>query len=145
MPRMIFVNLPVADLGRSTAFYEAIGAVKNPKFSNDDAAMVSFSEQINVMLLTHGFYAGFTSKRIPDAREVAQVLLCLSEESRGGVDALAERAEAAGAAIDPTPRQDMGWMYGRSFEDPDGHIWEVVWMDDAAVEHGPANMTETAA
>lgn len=136
MTRMIFVNLPVTDLPRSTAFYEAIGAVRNPKFSNDDGAMVSFSHEINVMLLTHARYADFTSRRIPDAHESAQVLLCITEESRSAVDALCDKAHAAGATLDPTPRQDYGFMYGRSFEDLDGHIWEAVWMDPVTAEKG---------
>ena len=137
MARMIFVNLPVTDLQRSTAFYATVGAVNEPKFSNEAAAMMRFSEAVNVMLLTHEFYRGFTSKEIPDAHKTAQVLLCLSAESREAVDAQVEAAGAAGGIIDPTPTQDMGgMMYGRSFEDPDGHIWEVMWMATAAAEQG---------
>ena len=143
MSKMIFVNLPVADLKRSVAFYEAVGARKEPKFSNEQAAMMVLSDAIHVMLLTHGFFSTFTRKRIPDARESAQVLLCLSEESREAVDAHVERARAAGGAPDPTPTQDFGLMYGRSYEDPDGHIWEVMWMDAGAAEEG-ASSFETA-
>lgn len=138
MARMIFVNLPVSDLARSTAFYEAVGAHKNPKFSDDTAAMLSFSDQIHAMLLTHARYGDFTSKRIADAHETSQVLICISADSRDEVDATVERARAAGAPLDPTPVQDFGLMYGRSFEDPDGHIWEVMWMDPAAAEQGAA-------
>ena len=134
MAQMIFVNLPVADLARSMAFYEAIGATNNPQFTDDGAAMMSFSEAVNVMLLTHGKWRQFTSKTIPDARTHAQVLLALSRDSRDAVDAITADAKRAGAVMNPTPEQDYGWMYGRSFEDPDGHIWEVSWMDvEAAV------------
>ena len=134
MPRMIFVNLPVTDLDRSKRFYEAVGATNEPKFSNDMAAMMRFSDEISVMLLTHDFYRTFTTRQIPDAHQSAQVLLCLSSDSREAVDAQGEQAKAAGGVIDPCPTQDMGMMYGRSFEDPDGHIWEVMWMDIAAAE-----------
>ena len=137
MARMIFVNLPVTDLERSTRFYEAVGATNEPKFSNEMAAMMRFSDEVNVMLLTHDFYRSFTTKQIPDAHQSAQVLLCLSADSRDAVDAQVAAAGAAGANIDVTPKQDMGgMMYGRSFEDPDGHIWEVMWMDSAAAEQG---------
>lgn len=143
MSRMIFVNLPVADLARSMRFYEAVGATNEPKFTNQAAAMMRFSPQVNVMLLTHDFYRTFTSKEIPDARESAQVLLCLSSDSREAVDQQVEQARSAGGAIDPCPKQDYGSMYGRSFEDPDGHIWEVMWMDPVAAEQG-AHAVETA-
>ena len=137
MARMIFVNLPVTDLKRSMAFYEAVGAANEPKFTNEAAAMMRFSEEVNVMLLTHDFWRTFTAKQIPDAHESAQVLLCLSADSREAVDRQVEQAQNAGGVIDPTPKQDMGgMMYGRSFEDPDGHIWEVMWMDAAAAEQG---------
>ena len=139
MSQMIFVNLPVADLEASKAFYDAIGAINNPQFTDATAAMMSFSEAVNVMLLTHDKWRQFTSKTIPDAKSHAQVMLALSRDSREAVDAITAKAEAKGAVIDPTPKQDYGWMYGRSFEDPDGHIWEVMWMDVAAAT---AEMTE---
>lgn len=135
MPRMIFVNLPVADVERSVAFYEAIGAVKDPRFCQEGAAaMVSFSDTIACMLLSHARYADFTSKTIVDAHTSSEVLLCLSEESREAVDAIVAKAVAAGGRPDPTPTQDFGFMYGRSFEDLDGHIFEPMYMDvDAAL------------
>lgn len=136
MAQMIFVNLPVSDIGRSKAFYEAIGATNNPQFTDETAAMMSFSEAVNVMLLTHDKWRQFTSKAIPDTRTHAQVLLALSRDSREAVDAITRDAQEAGGVIDPTPKQDHGWMYGRSFEDPDGHIWEVMWMDVAAAAPG---------
>jgi predicted lactoylglutathione lyase len=129
---MIFVNLPVIDLPRATAFYEAIGARKNPQFSDDTASCVVFSETIHAMLLTHDKYRQFTSKPIVDAHKASEVLICLSADSREEVDGMVQRAGAAGGGLDPTPVQDHGFMYGRSFEDPDGHIWEVMWMDLAA-------------
>jgi predicted lactoylglutathione lyase len=137
MSKLIFVNLPVTDLSRSIAFYEAVGARKNPNFSDHTAACMVFSETIHAMLLTHAKFGEFTTKRIPDARESAQVLICVSEDSRDAVDAVVDRAVAAGGVKDPTPVQDYGFMYGRSYEDPDGHVWEVMWMDPAAAAGGP--------
>lgn len=137
MPKMIFVNLPVTDLKRATAFYEAIGATKNPQFSDDTASCMVFSDTIYAMLLTHAKYAEFTSKKIVDARTSSEVLIALSADSREDVDAVVGKAKAGGGSLDPTPTQDFGFMYGRSFEDPDGHIWEVMWMDvEAATQSG---------
>jgi len=134
MPKMIFVNLPVTDLDRSKAFYEAVGAVNNPAFTDDTAACMVVEEgSIHVMLLSHEKWATFTSKAIPDAHTTAQILICVSADSREAVDAQVAKAVAAGGKGDPTPTQEYGdFMYGRSFEDPDGHIWEVMWMDPAA-------------
>ena len=137
MARMIFVNLPVADLQKSIAFYEAIGARNEPKFTSDQAAAMVFSESIFVMLLKHEFYRTFTSKPIADASATSQVLLALSCDNKGAVDAMVEAAAANGGKADPGPKQDHGFMYGRSFEDPDGHHWEPHWMDAAAAEQGP--------
>ena len=137
MPQMIFINLPVTDLDKSKAFYEAVGATNNPAFTDDTAACMVFSDVIHTMLLTHEKWATFTSKAIPDAHTHAQVLLCVSADSRADVDAQVEKATAAGGKADPTPTQDFGgFMYGRSFEDPDGHIWEVMWMDPTAIPAG---------
>ena len=145
MSRLIFVNLPVEDLERSKLFYEAIGARNEPKFTNEAAAMMRFSEEVNVMLLTHDFWRTFTSKEIPDAHKIAQVLLALSADSPEAVDAQVEAATTAGGVADPTPKQDMGgMMYGRSFEDPDGHIWEVMWLAAEAVEQGAAAIEDHA-
>jgi len=143
MSKMIFVNLPVTDLNRSIAFYEAVGARKEPKFSNDAAAMMVLSDTISVMLLTHDFYTTFTSKPIADAHQSSQVLLALSADSIADVDATIDRAAAAGGAADPGPKQEMGGlMYGRSFEDPDGHHWEIMWMDAKAAEQGASALEE---
>ena len=129
MPKMIFVNLPVTNLDRSVAFYEAIGGTKNPKFSNEQAAAIVLSDAIYVMLLTHDFYKGFTSKEVADAHKTSGVLLALSCDSKADVDAMVHAATAAGGKADPGPKQDLGFMYGRSFEDPDGHHWEPHWTD----------------
>lgn len=137
--KMIFVNLPVADLARSTAFYEALGAVKDERFCDATASCMVISETIFVMLLTHEKFRQFTPKAIADARTTSEVLLCLSSESRASVDAMVDQAGAAGGTVDPSPQQDYGFMYGRSFEDPDGHIWEVMWMDvNAAMQAAQA-------
>lgn len=137
MPRTIFINIPVADLDRSLRFYEAIGGRKEPKFSNDVAAMIVLSDAIRVMLLTHDFYSSFTGKPIADAHRTSQVILCLSAGSPAEVDELAEAARAAGGRIDVGLKQEpVPLMYGRDFEDPDGHSWEVMWMDPKAAEQG---------
>lgn len=137
MSRMIFVNLPVTDLERSIRFYEAVGARKEPKFSNDAAAMMVLSDTIHVMLLTHPFYSSFTAKPIADAHRTSQVLLCISADNREAVDRMVEAAGTAGGKTDLSLRQDESeMMYGRDFEDPDGHSWEVMWMDPAFAEQG---------
>jgi predicted lactoylglutathione lyase len=137
MPQMIFVNLPVTDLDKSKAFYEAVGAANNPAFTDDTAACMVVEEgSIHVMLLTHAKWATFTSKKIPDAHTTAQVLICVSADSREAVDGQVDKAVKAGGKADPTPTQDFGFMYGRSYEDPDGHIWEVMWMDPTAIPAG---------
>ena len=128
MAKLIFINLPVADLPRSIAFYEAVGATRNPMFSDDTAACMVVSDVIHVMLLTHDKWRTFTDRAIPNAHASAQVLLCLSKDSREAVDAVTDKAAAAGGAIDPTPTQDHGFMYAHGYEDLDGHIWELVHM-----------------
>jgi predicted lactoylglutathione lyase len=131
---MIFVNLPVRDLGASIRFYEAIGCDNNPQFTNDQAAMMTWSDTISFMLLTRDYFATFTDKEIADSRSAAEVLLALSRDSRDDVDAIVEAAARAGGRADVREPQDTGFMYGRAFEDPDGHLFEPVWMDPAAIE-----------
>lgn len=138
--KMIFVNLPVSDLTQSKAFYEAVGFVNEPRFSDETAAAMKWSDTIVVMLLTHPKWKNFTSKAIPDATKSAQVMLCVSMDSRDAVDAITESAAKAGGKADPNPSQDYGVMYGRSFEDPDGHVWEPMWMDPVAAEQGAGAM-----
>jgi predicted lactoylglutathione lyase len=129
MAKLIFINLPVSDLARATVFYQAIGAVKNGRFSDDTASCMVFSDTIHAMLMTHDKYRQFTTKKIADAKTTSQVLLCISADSRAEVDDLVSKAGKAGGAIDPSPQDDGGFMYGRSFEDLDGHLWGVNWMD----------------
>ena len=145
MPKMIFLNLPVADLQRSIPFYEAVGATKNPQFSDETAACMVFSDTIHVMILTHDKYRQFTSKPIANAHATSQALICISAGSREEVDATVDRAASGGGSADPGPVQDHGFMYGRSFEDPDGHHWEVMWMDLEAAATAMAPPAEAAA
>ena len=133
MPKMIFVNLPVTDLARTTRFYEAIGCVKNEEFSNDDAVSMVWSDTIYFMLLKHSFYATFTKLPIADPRATSAVLLALSRDSREEVDAIVEAAKANGGGGDTREPQDLGFMYGRTFTDPDGHVFEPVFMDMSAM------------
>jgi predicted lactoylglutathione lyase len=136
--KLIFVNLPVSDLARATAFYQAVGASKNEQFSDETASCMVFSETIHTMLLTHDKFRQFTPKKIADAKTSSEVLICISADSRDAVDAIVGQAQSAGGRVDPGPKQDYGFMYGRSFEDPDGHIWEVMWMDAAAAAAAPS-------
>ena len=144
MSKMIFVNLPVADLASARAFYEAIGATNNPQFTDETAACMVFSDTIHVMLLTHDKFAQFTPKRVADSHQTSEVLIAISADSREGVDEMTDAALAAGGR-EPRERQDYGFMYSRSFEDPDGHIWEPMWMDlEAATEAMAAPQPVTA-
>lgn len=142
MPKMIFVNLPVTDVAKSTAFYEAIGFKKDPRFSNDQASSMQWSDEIVLMLLEHAFYQTFTPKQIIDAHTQTGALIALSFDSRADVDSITEAAIAAGAreAHDP---EDHGFMYSRAFEDPDGHGFGPFFMDleaaMAAYPDGPAH------
>lgn len=141
MAKMIFVNLPVADVAKATAFYEAIGCTHDISFcKGPEASMLVWSDTITFMLLDHAHYANFTSKRIADARATSEVMLALSRESRADVDHITEAALAAGGT-ESRPADDHGFMYGRAFEDLDGHILEAVWMD---VEAAMAAMNQPA-
>ncbi|MEU6374757.1 VOC family protein [Streptomyces sp. NPDC046909] len=131
--QMIFVNLPVNDLDASKKFFTELGYTLNAQFSDENAASVVISDTIVAMLLTKPFYSTFTKKEIADATTTSEVLICLSAESREKVDELVEKAGAAGGTVSDKV-QDMGFMYGRAFDDLDGHTWEVVWMDPAAVQ-----------
>jgi predicted lactoylglutathione lyase len=135
--RAIFVNLPVTDLARSVAFYEAIGFTRNPQFSDDTAACMVLSETIHVMLLTHDKFRMFTPKEIGDAHRTSAVLLCITCDSREAVDAMTEAAIAQGSR-EPSPKDEYSFMYGRSFEDPDGHMWGPMWLDTGALGDRPA-------
>lgn len=128
---MIFVNLPVRDLTASTAFYEAIGCEKNPAFSDQNASCMVWSESIHFMLLTRDYFASFATRPVADARSATGVLLAISRDSRADVDAIAEAAAGAGGTVHEP--KDLGFMYQRSFEDPDGHVFEAAFMDMAAL------------
>jgi hypothetical protein len=146
MPKMIFVNLAVADVEKSAAFYRAVGFTKDERFSRPGtAAAMNWSDTIFFMLLSREHFANFSSKPIIDARSSVETLLCLSRDSRAEVDAIVEAARAAGGKADPCPTQDYGFMYGRSFEDLDGHVFEPMWMDlDTALAAMSSQRTEAA-
>ncbi|MFE7772740.1 VOC family protein [Streptomyces sp. NPDC057445] len=133
MNQMIFVNLPVKDLEKSKAFWSKLGYSFNPRFTDENGACLVFSDTIFAMLLTESRFKDFTQKDIADAATSTEVILALSAESREKVDELTDAALASGGSP-ANETQDHGFMYGRSFQDPDHHIWEVMWMDPKAVE-----------
>jgi predicted lactoylglutathione lyase len=132
---MIFVNLPVNDLRKSKRFYESIGFTNNPQFSDETAACMVCSESINVMLLTHAKWRTFTTRAIPPATS-SEVMLALTCESRAAVDEMNKAAAAHGGTADINAVLDFGFMYNRSLADPDGHVWEAVWMNPTAIAAG---------
>jgi hypothetical protein len=133
MVSKIFVNLPVKDLDKSMAFFKAVGFSFNPQFTDKTAACMVMSEDIYAMLLTHAKARQFTRKKIADAHKTTEVLTALAVESKDKVNELADKALKAGGQ-EAYPPRDLGFMLTRSFEDPDGHIWEVFWMDPAHVK-----------
>ena len=132
MIKMIFVNLPVSDLPHSRAFYEALGFVNNPQFSDDTAACMVWSETINVMLHTHAKWRTFTSRPIPDM-DSSEVMLAVSCGSKAAVDRMNDAAANHGGTADINPKQDLGYLYNRNLADPDGHVWEAMWMGHSAL------------
>lgn len=132
MTRMIFVNLPVAELPGAMRFYEALGFVNEPRFTDETAAAMRWSDTIFVMLLTHGKWREFTQRPIPDSGS-SEVMLCLSCASRSEVERLIGIAGANGGTVDINPPQDLDFMMSRSFADRDGHIWELMWMEPVVV------------
>jgi uncharacterized protein len=137
MSRLLFLNLPVADLAASRAFFAELGFGFNEKFCDEGAACMIVSDQAYVMLLQRDRFAEFVTKPLADPAETTALTACVSAESREEVDALADAAGRAGAGDGKGPR-DYGFMYQRSFHDLDGHLWEIAWMDPVAVEKGPA-------
>ena len=135
MPKMIFVNLPVADLPKSISFYTALGFTNNPQFTDATAACMVWSDAIHVMLLTHDKWRTFTTRPIPPAAS-SEVLLAISLDDRAAVDAMNAAAAANGGSGDINPLQDHGFMYSRALADLDGHVWEAFWMDPAAIPSG---------
>ena len=132
MSKMILVNLPVRDLAASTALYVALGGTVNPQFSSETSTSLMFTDAIGVMLLTHDHYREFTKRPIGDARRDSQAMFALTVIDHGAVDATLARAVVAGGRADPNPAQDLGFMYNRHIEDPDGYVWEIVWMNPSA-------------
>ncbi len=136
MSTMIFVNLPVKDLDRSVDFFKRLGYTFNPQFTDENATCMIVSDTIYVMLLTEEYFRTFMPKEVCDTSRYAEVLVALSAESREAVDEMVRKAVAAGGSTYAEP-QDHGFMYQHGFQDPDGHIWELVWMDPSAVEQEP--------
>ena len=131
MNKQIFVNLPIKDLERTKSFFASLGFSFNAQFSDEKAVCMVVSDDIYVMLLTESFFQTFTNKPVADASKVTEVLICLSCDSREQVDELVAKAQAAGGKLPRAP-QDLGFMYNHAFEDLDGHIWELVYMEPAA-------------
>ncbi|MFB6773025.1 VOC family protein [Streptomyces sp. NPDC056337] len=131
--QMIFVNLATNNLDAARKFFTGLGFAADDTFSDDTTAAIPLSDTVSVMLHTHLKYAEFTKKRIVDSTSSSEVLLALSAASREEVDALVEKAVAAGGSVTGEP-QDHGFMYGRAFDDLDGHTWEVMWMDPTAAQ-----------
>jgi predicted lactoylglutathione lyase len=130
--KKVFINLPVRDLPRAMAFYTALGAVNNPHFTDETAACMVVSDAIYVMLLTHAKWAAFTRKPIADPG-TSEVMLAITCEDPKAVDAMLRTVAAQGGRADVNAVQDLGFMYSRSFEDPDGHVWEAFHMDMSKV------------
>ena len=130
--RKIFINLPVKNLKKSMDFYAALGFTFNPQFTNESAACLVISEEIYAMLLSEKFFKTFTTKEIVDASKSVEVILALSADSKEEVDLLVEKAMNSGGLV-YNPTQDLGFMYSRSFQDVDHHLWEVFYMDPTHV------------
>lgn len=132
METKIFVNLPVKDLNKSVAFFTKLGFSFNAQFTNENATCMVISEHIFIMLLVEPFFKNFTKKEIADASKTTESIICLSAGNREEVDNMVNLALAAGGKA-PNAKQEQPYMYGHGFEDIDGHLWEVVWMDPAAL------------
>jgi hypothetical protein len=133
MATKIFVNLPVNDLKKSMAFFTKLGFTFNPQFTDDNATCMIIGEDIFAMLLVEKFFKTFTRKEIADATKSTEAIIALSLESRAKVDEMVKKVKEAGGSEYREP-QDYGWMYGRAFEDMDGHVWEVFYMDESAIK-----------
>lgn len=129
MAKQIFVNLPVKDVRRSKKFFSQIGFSFNPQFTDDKSACMIIGENIYAMFLEEPFFKNFTKKQISDAQKTTEVLIAIDAESKEKVDEIVNKAVEAGGSIYREP-QDHGWMYGHSFADPDGHQWEILFMDE---------------
>jgi len=135
MATKIFVNLPVKDLNKSVAFFTELGFTFNPQFTDEKATCMIVGEDIFIMLLVEKFFKTFTTKDIADAAKSTESIICLSADSKEKVDEMVSKAIKAGGTS-PNAKQDQGFMYGHGFQDLDGHLWEVMWMDPAALNQG---------
>ena len=135
MATKIFVNLPVKNLNRAVEFFTKLGFKFNPQFTDENATCMIVGEDIFVMLLVENFFKTFTKKEISDATKSTEVILAITADSREEVDEMINKVIKAGG-VEPNEPQDHGWMYGRSFQDVDGHLWEVFYMDSSAVNQG---------
>ena len=133
MKTKIFVNLPIKDLNKSVAFFTKLGFSFNPQFTDENATCMIIGEDIFIMLLVEKFFKSFTKKDVCDTSKNTEAIVALSVESREKVDQMIEKAIGAGGS-EPREKQDQGWMYGRSFEDTDGHLWEVFFMEESAIK-----------
>ncbi len=140
--RKIFVNLPVKDIDRSVDFFKTLGFSFNPQFTDETATAMIVSDEAFVMLLVEDRFKDFTAKELADATTQTEAIVALSAAIREEVDSLADRALEAGGSPANEP-MEYGFMYGRSFEDPDGHLWEVAWMDPSSIEEREAAVAET--
>lgn len=132
MPKMIFVNLPVSDIPRSRRFYEALGFCINEQFSGEGAACVVVSDTIYFMILDHESFRGYSPLPIADTGKTTACMIALSQDDRADVDKMADAALTHGGS-EPVPARDLGFMYNRTIMDPDGNVFEPMWMDPAAV------------
>jgi hypothetical protein len=142
MARQIFVNLPVKDLDRTVTFFTALGFEFNPQFTDEKAACMIIGENSFVMLLVEEFFSTFTNKPISDATQTAEVIVAVSADSREAVAEMVEKAIGAGGTA-PNKAHDYGWMYQHGFQDPDGHVWEVAYIDAAAAAEQFGNSDNT--
>ncbi len=138
MATQIFVNLPVKDLNRSVSFFTKLGFSFNAQFTDENATCMIVSESIFIMLLVEKFFKTFTQKEISDATKTTEAIIAISVESREQVDAMVKKALEAGGSKSNEP-QDHGWMYAHSFQDPDGHLWEVLYTDQEALNQQQNN------
>lgn len=141
MAKQIFVNLPVKDLNKTKEFFTKLGFGFNPKFTDENAVCMIIGENIFAMLLVEKFFQTFIKKQIADAKKTTEVLTALAVDSREEVDEMVKNAISAGGK-EPREPQDYGWMYGRAFEDLDGHIWEVFYMDESKMPQEMKNKEE---
>ncbi len=143
MPRMLFPNLAVKDLDRAVGFFTGLGFTFDERFTDETATAMVVNEQAVVMLLTESKFEEFTTRELADPTKHTEAILALSADSREDVDAFADKALELGGMPAKEP-MDLEFMYGRSFHDPDGHHWEIFWMDPVAVERGPAEASAAA-